>query len=154
MGVTLYSCITPIAQMSRKSCYLRATASGCWLLFSINQPRRHGGFGGLSHPQTKLQAPPNWNMKHYKLVEFLSNLNVKSPLNERTAPLLTTFWRRFWYQSMLPLGSALLISDCCILHHQTTSSFFATVSYKVNACTNLTKRQYPRWIRNRVEYRH
>jgi len=28
-------------------------------------------------------------MKHYKLVEFLSNLNVK-------APLLMAFWRRFW----------------------------------------------------------
>ena len=28
-------------------------------------------------PQTKLQAHPNWNMKHYKSVEFLSILNVK-----------------------------------------------------------------------------
>jgi len=49
-------------------------------------------------------------MKHYKLVEILSNLNVKPPLHEREAPphkreapphkreapLLTTFWRRFW----------------------------------------------------------
>jgi len=40
-------------------------------------------------------------MKHYKLVEFFSNLNVKPPLNERKAPphkrkapLLTTVWRR------------------------------------------------------------
>ena len=30
-----------------------------------------GGFGGLS--------PPNSNMKHYKLVEFLSNFNFKPP---------------------------------------------------------------------------
>jgi len=37
MGMTVYSCITPIAQMSRKRCYLRVKASGCWLLFSINQ---------------------------------------------------------------------------------------------------------------------
>jgi len=29
MGMTLYSCITPIEQMSRKRCYLRAKASGC-----------------------------------------------------------------------------------------------------------------------------
>jgi len=35
-------------------------------------------------------------MKHYKLVEFLSNLNVKPPLHKRKDPLLTTFWRRFW----------------------------------------------------------
>ena len=37
MGMTLYSCITPIAQMSRKRYYLRAEASGCRLLFSINR---------------------------------------------------------------------------------------------------------------------
>jgi len=36
-AVTLYSRITPIAQMSRKRCYLRVKASGCWPLFSINQ---------------------------------------------------------------------------------------------------------------------
>jgi len=42
-------------------------------------------------------------MKHYKLVEFFSSLNIKPPLHERKAPpytpktpLLTTFWRRFW----------------------------------------------------------
>jgi len=28
MGMTLYSCITPIAQMSRKRCYLRVKARG------------------------------------------------------------------------------------------------------------------------------
>jgi len=37
MGMTHYSCITPIAQMSRKRYYLRAEVRGCWLLFSINQ---------------------------------------------------------------------------------------------------------------------
>jgi len=42
-------------------------------------------------------------MKHYKLLEFLSNLNVrplhesKAPLHKRKALLLTTFWRRFCY---------------------------------------------------------
>ena len=29
MGVTLYSCITPIAQMSGKRCYLRVKGNGC-----------------------------------------------------------------------------------------------------------------------------
>jgi len=42
MGMTLYSCITPIAQMSRKRYYLRAEASGCRLLFSINRCCRWG----------------------------------------------------------------------------------------------------------------
>ena len=35
MGVTLYSCITPIAQMSRKRYYFRAKTSACCLV-SIN----------------------------------------------------------------------------------------------------------------------
>jgi len=42
-------------------------------------------------------------MKHYKLVEFLSNLNVKPPLHECKAPthkhkahLLMIVWQRFW----------------------------------------------------------
>jgi len=36
-------------------------------------------------------------MKHYKLVQFLSNLNVKPPLHERKAPHTNTkspYWRR------------------------------------------------------------
>jgi len=43
-------------------------------------------------------------MKHDKLVEFLSNLNVNPPLHERKSPphkrivpLLTTFWRWLWF---------------------------------------------------------
>jgi len=36
-------------------------------------------------------------MKHYKLVEFLSNLNVKPPLHESKSPhnIKPPFWRRF-----------------------------------------------------------
>jgi len=37
-------------------------------------------------------------------VENLSNLNVKPPLHERKAPLLTTFWRRFWVD---------MVRSCC-----------------------------------------
>ena len=40
MGMTLYSCITPIAQMSRKHYYLRANASGCCYLVSIDVATR------------------------------------------------------------------------------------------------------------------
>jgi len=32
-------------------------------------PVAKGNFGGIS-PQTKLQAPPNWSMKHHKSVEI------------------------------------------------------------------------------------
>jgi len=53
-------------------------------IHSVPSPR--GDLVGLA-PQTKLQAPPNWNVKHYKLVEFLSNLNVKPPVRERKPPI-------------------------------------------------------------------
>jgi len=36
MRMTLYSCITPIAQVSRKHYYLRAKANGCCCLVSNN----------------------------------------------------------------------------------------------------------------------
>jgi len=74
-------------------------------VYSVPLPRE--GFSGLS-PAKEAPSPPNWNMKHYKLVEFLSNLNAKPPLHERKAPspkrkapLLTTFWRRFWVYFLL-----------------------------------------------------
>jgi len=59
------------------------------------QSRRYGGFGGLS-PTTKAPSPPNWNMKHYKSVEFLLSLNVKPPVHKRQAlPLKpkARYWR-------------------------------------------------------------
>jgi len=60
------------------------------------QSRRHGGFSGLSLSQTKLQASPNWNMKHYKSVEFVTFYNVKPPLHKRKTPIenfLATVWK-------------------------------------------------------------
>ena len=41
-------------------------------------PSPPGAFGGLA-PHTKLQDPSNWNMKHYKSVEFLSNFRMSTP---------------------------------------------------------------------------
>jgi len=41
-------------------------------------------FGGLS-PQTMHQAPPNWNMKHYKSVEFCQFLQCQAPLQKSKA---------------------------------------------------------------------
>jgi len=45
-------------------------------------------------------------MKHYKSAEFLSIFRILSPLHKRKshpqkrkAPLLKTFWRRFWSSS-------------------------------------------------------
>jgi len=57
----------------------------CFKLPTLRVPGAHlspvakGGLWWDYLPQTKLQAPPNWNMKHYKSVEFLLNLNVKPP---------------------------------------------------------------------------
>ena len=47
--------------------------------------------GGLSPPQTKLQAPPNWNMKHYKSVEFLSIFRMSSPPHRNAKPPIENF---------------------------------------------------------------
>jgi len=47
-------------------------------------------------------------MKHYKLVEFLSNLNVKPPCTNvkpprtNVKPPLTTFWRWFCWGPPVP----------------------------------------------------
>ena len=67
---------------------------GLWCYVPVPSPRVF--FGGLS--------PPNWNMKHDKLVEFLSNFYVKLPVHEskalphkRKVPILKPFWRRFCY---------------------------------------------------------
>ena len=60
------------------------TDGGVRDLFPPPVPSPRGGSGGLS-PPNKTPSLPNWNMKHYKLVEILSKLNVKSPLHERKA---------------------------------------------------------------------
>jgi len=78
------------------------SCEGGWKLVRLcQQSRRHGGaFVGLASPN-KTPRPPNWNLEHYKSVEFLSILNIKPPSinakpppHKRKAPLLTTFWRR------------------------------------------------------------
>ena len=68
-------------------------------------PVTTGAFVGLS-PHTKLQDPPNWNMKHYTSVEFLPIFRMSSPpVQTQSSPqnrktrLLKTFWRRFWQRS-------------------------------------------------------
>jgi len=73
-------------------------------------PSLQGSFGGLS-PPNKAPSPPNWNMKRYKPVEFLSIFRMSShPAQTQTlpqkrkAPLLKSFWRRF----CLNLGGLLL----------------------------------------------
>ena len=56
------------------------------VLWCHHSPVATGALVGLV-PQTQLQAPPNWNMKHCKLVEFLSNLNVKAPRTNVKPPI-------------------------------------------------------------------
>jgi len=36
-------------------------------------------------------------MKHYKSVGFGQISKFQAPLHKRKAPLLKTFWRRFWF---------------------------------------------------------
>ena len=60
-----------------------------------NQPRLHGGLVDLS-PQTKLQTPPNWNMKRNKSMQLLSTLIIKPPLHKRNDPHTNAkppYWR-------------------------------------------------------------
>jgi len=52
-------------------------------------PSPKGDFSGLS-PTNKALRPANWNMKHYKLVEFLSNSNAQLPSGTNVKP---PYWR-------------------------------------------------------------
>jgi len=69
-------------------------------------------------------------MKHDKLVKFSSNLNVKPPLHKRKAPLLTTFWRRFWSVHLLRFFRS--TQNHCfwgvLMEAETVSQIFPTVS--------------------------
>jgi len=58
----------------------------------FHSSRHEGSFVGSS-PQTKHQAPPNWNNKHYKSGDFVKILDVKPVCTKR--PLLKIFWWRF-----------------------------------------------------------
>ena len=48
-------------------------------------PSPRGGFCGLSPPD-KAPSPPNWNMKHYESMEFLSIFSVKPPATNAKPP--------------------------------------------------------------------
>jgi len=54
------------------------------------QSCRHGGFFGAVAPQTKLQAPPNLNMKHCKSVEVCQFFERPAPKHELKAPSAKT----------------------------------------------------------------
>jgi len=54
-------------------------------LRSVPSPPGEGALVGLAPPKQS-SKPPNWNMKHYKSEEFLSNFNIMPPLHERKAP--------------------------------------------------------------------
>ena len=62
---------------------VRASHLKTWkVLWPTQRSRpRQEGFGGLSPPKRGSKPPPNWNMKHYESVFFLSNLwNVRPPI--------------------------------------------------------------------------
>jgi len=63
----------------------RCLLSGSHSLYLRSVPSPRGGFGGLSLPKQS-SKPSNWNTKHYKFVECLSNLNVKPPRTNLKPP--------------------------------------------------------------------
>ena len=69
--------------------YWRKYLWHCWdLLAPPHSPVAMGAFGGLS-PPNKAPIPPNWNMRHYESVEFLSIFALTSPPHKRKAP----YWK-------------------------------------------------------------
>jgi len=66
-GVSIYMCsAVEVAWLAQN---IRHSNTRVWL--HLHSLVATGGFGGF--------IPPNLNMKHYNLGEFLSNLNVKPP---------------------------------------------------------------------------
>ena len=72
----IYSVIAAFEAM-RLSCMLtweghkRKKHTSCMLLVVVEiQSRRHGGALVGLDPPNKAPNPPNWNVKHYKYIEF------------------------------------------------------------------------------------
>jgi len=84
------SMMTSPYSLKRSMTFLQSWQNGWWQSVKLScgdhGPQAVLSQRGLNPPSTNL------NTKHYKLVEFLSNFHVKTPLHERKAPLLTTFW--------------------------------------------------------------
>ena len=63
-----------------------------------------GGFGAVIRPN-KAPSPPNWNMKYYKSVEFLSFFRMSSPAAQTQSPSIEDFLDRslkhLWEHSKL-----------------------------------------------------
>ena len=90
--------------------FIRVQWWRCLLCISFNSvpsPRR--GFGGVSPPQTKLQASPNWNMKHYKSVEFCQFLECPAPPQKRKAPPIENFLATVLFQLCIGFHSRVLL---------------------------------------------
>jgi len=82
MGMTLYSCITPIAQMSRKYYYLRAKVSGCCCLVSIDIVTRVSLVNIRLMP-FQHQITPNF----YAMVSQKINASINKPNKARLPSL-------------------------------------------------------------------
>ena len=84
------------------------TINTCKLsLHNLPRPVATGGrFGVLAH-QKNSKPPPNWNMKHYKAVEFLSIFGVSSPPEQTQSPTAETqtpYWKLSGNGSALTKG--------------------------------------------------
>ena len=121
----------------------------------FTSPVATGGFWGLA-PPNKLQASPNWIMKHYKSVKFLSNFRMSSPLNKRTASLLKTLWRWFWsLQLLVHVSSKTLppIIENRKRNRQNSDTSGKTYFEKPWNHNHLETCKFPNWIFKLVHHR-
>jgi len=93
-----------------------------------NQSLSEVAFGGIS-PQTKLQAPPNWNMKQYKSVEVCQIVELE-------APLLKTFWRWIWVKCWSTMWNPLSLITCKV----NTDFFWCDLCEKIKPSKHFLKK--------------
>ena len=119
-------------------------------LGDISFPWPRGDLVDLA-PPNKALSTPNLNMKHYNLVEFLSNLNVKPPLLGHKAPphkRKTPYWglsgdgyRLYTPEGFAPFICGNFLSVACYRHRfaMTVTKFIAAHMLWPASCLLLRK---------------
>ena len=73
-----FACDHDIRSLENFSYLYQVLITKYWNIFPTLVPSAQG-IWWAQPPKTKHQAPLNWNMKHYKSVEFLSNFQCQAP---------------------------------------------------------------------------
>ena len=69
------------------------------LACSVQSRRYWGAFGGLASPNKAPSPPPIETWNTINQLRFCQFLECQAPPHKPKAPLLKTFWRRFWFSS-------------------------------------------------------